>query len=458
MREARMNECVAKLFLSVAAVTFFSAPFYLFSRYVEKRSKLPVNTISLIWSMFLVFLGLAFLVRIFSGFSGPVVIPLGVSFEINEPVTHEYSLSPEVLLHHDINPLNAVSYIYCMGAIGSVAFFLFPFIISIFGKKKNKYRAGKRIEQLVSKAARAIDFRGTIGVFITSNNVSPYVPFGRSDSIVLPRKILRRSDDLIFKVLLHEAMHIKRRDPLLYFIGFVIRSLFWINPFAHAGVARWRHTREMMCDMAVKTNSRSVIDYAEYLLELCSVGKVMQRTDVTVSGDNLEERIMNILHVRKAKRIPLSFLFVMTVLFTLATVVTVARSATVPDMAPVDEPFKISSSFGERIFQGEKQFHSGIDIAVPRGRSVSSTASGIVSYAGYDEQMGNMIRIDHEGAMETVYAKLSDMVVKEGDVVVRGQYIGHSGKTGIATGPHLHYEVRINGKPVDPFPYFGQKK
>jgi murein DD-endopeptidase MepM/ murein hydrolase activator NlpD len=122
-------------------------------------------------------------------------------------------------------------------------------------------------------------------------------------------------------------------------------------------------------------------------------------------------------------------------------------------MWPVSGP--ITSPFGMRnhpVF-GRFIMHAGIDIAASQGTTVAAAATGHVILAQYAGNCGNMITIDHGGGMATNYCHLSQIFVGVGQDVERGQAIGAVGMTGDATGPHLHFEVRINGRPVDPLGY-----
>ena len=112
----------------------------------------------------------------------------------------------------------------------------------------------------------------------------------------------------------------------------------------------------------------------------------------------------------------------------------------------------VSSKFGWRLdpLSGEKRFHQGVDIAVAYGHDVKAAANGIVSFAGAQNGYGNTVVIDHEGGRQTRYAHLSQELVRAGDVVSEGQVLGKSGNSGRSTGPHLHFEMLVNGRPVDP--------
>lgn len=116
---------------------------------------------------------------------------------------------------------------------------------------------------------------------------------------------------------------------------------------------------------------------------------------------------------------------------------------------------RISSPFGERMHPilKEKRFHSGLDIAVPSGTDVLAADRGRVLISGWNGGYGYYIAIDHGNGLATAYAHNSRLLVKEGDLVAQGQVIAKSGSTGLSTGPHLHFEVRKDGTPVDPVAY-----
>jgi len=114
---------------------------------------------------------------------------------------------------------------------------------------------------------------------------------------------------------------------------------------------------------------------------------------------------------------------------------------------------RVTSPFGPRVLNGRKEFHSGIDIGAPTGTTIVAAESGLVSYAGYMRGYGNVIILSHNGGYSTVYAHCSVRLVKKGQHVKKGNIIGKVGRTGNATGPHLHLEVRLSGTPVNPLSY-----
>jgi murein DD-endopeptidase MepM/ murein hydrolase activator NlpD len=117
---------------------------------------------------------------------------------------------------------------------------------------------------------------------------------------------------------------------------------------------------------------------------------------------------------------------------------------------PVSGP--ITSGFGMRFHPilHRTRLHAGIDFGAPTGTTIHAAADGIVIAAAYTKGFGNMIILDHGGGISTLYGHCSRLFVSSGQRIQRGQSIGAVGSTGLATGPHLHFEVRVNGRPVNP--------
>ncbi len=118
----------------------------------------------------------------------------------------------------------------------------------------------------------------------------------------------------------------------------------------------------------------------------------------------------------------------------------------------------ITCPYGSRTdpFSGEGAYHTGMDIAAPTGSAVTATADGTVSHADWMNGYGQLIIIDHGNGYETYYAHLSRVDVMDGQSIRRGERIGAVGTTGRSTGPHLHYEVRVGGVPINPYRFLSR--
>jgi murein DD-endopeptidase MepM/ murein hydrolase activator NlpD len=130
-----------------------------------------------------------------------------------------------------------------------------------------------------------------------------------------------------------------------------------------------------------------------------------------------------------------------------------------PEGRPVQDGW-ISSYFGQRSdpFTGYMSVHKGVDFAGPEGSKVSSVAAGLVTFAGERTGYGEMVEINHGNGLATRYCHNEKLLVKQGDMVRKGQDVALMGSTGHSTGPHLHFEVLKNGAQVDPLRFIGEDR
>jgi len=121
---------------------------------------------------------------------------------------------------------------------------------------------------------------------------------------------------------------------------------------------------------------------------------------------------------------------------------------------PVNEGVRLTSGFGQRW----GRLHAGTDFAGAHGTPIMATADGVVSHAGWQSGYGRLVKIEHAFGIETRYAHMSRIRVKPGQRVSRGDRIGDMGNTGRSTGTHLHYEVRVDQKAINPMTYIKAAK
>jgi murein DD-endopeptidase MepM/ murein hydrolase activator NlpD len=129
----------------------------------------------------------------------------------------------------------------------------------------------------------------------------------------------------------------------------------------------------------------------------------------------------------------------------------------IPSILPVDtDRYWFSSRFGWRRspFTGKKEFHNGLDISGKKGTPIIAPAKGKIIEKGRDAYQGNYLRIDHGWGCVTIFAHLLSTIVDVDQEADRGELIAYMGSTGRSTGPHLHYQIEVDGRPVDPFDYF----
>jgi murein DD-endopeptidase MepM/ murein hydrolase activator NlpD len=136
----------------------------------------------------------------------------------------------------------------------------------------------------------------------------------------------------------------------------------------------------------------------------------------------------------------------------------ILQQSVLKDMLPNSNPISAaynSSSYGWRIdpFNGNKAFHEGLDFTANTGTPIRAAADGIVSAAEQSGAYGKLVKIEHGAGLETRYAHTSKILVKVGERVIKGQIVAEVGSTGRSTGPHWHYEIRLNGAALDPRKY-----
>lgn len=136
------------------------------------------------------------------------------------------------------------------------------------------------------------------------------------------------------------------------------------------------------------------------------------------------------------------------------TGLTASPGVAIPSRRPI-EKMSLSSSYGMRVHPvtGKLARHQGIDIPAPRGTPIYATADGIVGRAQWLGGYGNYVEVEHGNAVQTRYGHMSSRAVEPGQQVKKGDILGYVGSTGRSTGNHLHYEVRIDGAPVNPMPF-----
>ncbi|NOT24502.1 MAG: peptidoglycan DD-metalloendopeptidase family protein [Acidobacteria bacterium] len=182
-------------------------------------------------------------------------------------------------------------------------------------------------------------------------------------------------------------------------------------------------------------------------------GTLLKALDRLAGNTETESADRGVAEVAAAYGIPIDMSRMPTAVQTAS--VQVPSSAAVSQSVQVvsaDSLGPVTSEFGWRRdpLTGAPGFHSGVDVGMAYGREVRAVAAGRVTFAGERGGYGNMVSIAHDDGRETRYAHLASHSVKVGDIVTPDQVLGRSGSSGRATGPHLHFEVLVNGRPVDP--------
>ncbi|GAB4237115.1 MAG: hypothetical protein Tsb0034_12070 [Ekhidna sp.] len=308
-------------------------------------------------------------------------------------------------------------------------------------------------------------------------------PFSFFSNVFIPKSLF--GSKAFDQVLAHECVHVRlvhSMDRLM--LDFVV-SLFWFNPFIYLYRNALIEIHEYQADEGVIRRFQDPVGYQEVLFSQLQTS----RYSGLVSHFNVEMIKKRIVMMNKPKK-KTGWIYAITAPVTLMIVFAFSGKEAVqpiqqvgkeltsivgplgdfeplermliqkdeyPSILPLKETedVRVTSGFGTRFdpIDKEEKLHKGIDFATPIGNPVIATADGVIQNAGTDGRHGKRIVIKHGHTYVTSYSHLSELEVKEGQKVSKGEQIGLSGNTGASTAPHLHYEVMKNDEYVNPSDY-----
>lgn len=355
---------------------------------------------------------------------------------------HSNTFSNEVT---SINSSTILSYLYFIGI--SILFFRLLFSITRTIRIKN-----------ISE----IYHIGRIKV-VRMNSIGPFSFF---NTIFLPKD---ESNQLIIK---HEMAHINQFHWFDLILIEIASVLLWFNPFVVLYKSSLKLQHEYLADSSVVKDSFQIENY---------LGCMLRRIETASSSGfishfyckTIKKRIIMLTKNKTSIKYLGVYLLVLPLVCLLLLSFTsrnlqLSLNSSVgslidtandnrPSIYPVDiTKVKKIADYGPRVnpISKKKDFHTGIDFAIPEGEKIASTANGVVVDAKFDAEKGNFVMIKHNEEFSTFYSHLKSISVKIGDKIAKGQQIGLSGNTGSSTtGSHLHYEVYENGKTVNPKDY-----
>lgn len=310
---------------------------------------------------------------------------------------------------------------------------------------------------------------------IRGGRVKVYVQDRQRGSFTLFRRIyLDRYayDNSLRPVLRHEMVHAAQLHSLdLLFMEFVV-AMLWFNPFVYVLFGYVRDNHEYLADSHAQGDRGSLMEY----LECLKAETIRYFSPVPASyfkSSTIKKRIIMLTTHKTNNRKKWRYLGIIPVLaFTLIIFhspqsESIAITATeplvqldgIPSRFPLPEDYKGKFSWGFdqkaiHPISKEEVVHKGIDMPAPTGTPVYAAGGGVVAKAAKVEGWGNLIVLEHAEGYTTFYAHLDEISVEKGLKVTAGQVIGKVGNTGQSTGPHLHYEVRLSGKQVDPSDFY----
>jgi beta-lactamase regulating signal transducer with metallopeptidase domain len=306
----------------------------------------------------------------------------------------------------------------------------------------------------------------TNGFTIVKANVSQ--PFSFFNLIFLPE---RETNSLIIE---HEKVHVMQFHWFDLMLVEVASIVLWFNPLVVLYQREIKLQHEYLADANTVLRGVSVEEYLKCMLAHI-YSKNFSYPINQFYSKSLKQRINMLTKRKTSRKFSIMYLLIVPVLSlllfsfskksmsnpdvdVLETAVYEAnvQDENMPSMSPVEsKSARISSGYGERMHPvlKVKKFHTGLDLILPEGEIVLSTANGTVVESGSDDKRGIYLVIKHTDMFSTAYFHFKNTIVKKGNTIEKGQTIGYIGSTGMATVPHLHYEVIKNGKQVDPIDY-----
>ncbi len=271
---------------------------------------------------------------------------------------------------------------------------------------------------------------------------------------------LNNKDNIDTSIIEHEKFHGKAGHTFDLIATELFISLLWFNPFTYFFRQDLKSVHEFQVDSRLLQHEIKKSDYLQLILNNLDSTRntvslynyfgaitIKKRIDMIFKNNSSKWQILRYLLI-----IPI--LAIMTMSFTNPTI----KNGNVPSISPIKigDYDKISSGFGMRLnpILKVKKFHSGIDFIAKKGINIIATADGVVTKVAFQKEgYGKMVVINHGEGFERWYTHMSDYAVKQGDKIKKGKVVGYVGSSGSSAGPHLHYEVRRDGKPVNPQDY-----
>lgn len=288
--------------------------------------------------------------------------------------------------------------------------------------------------------------------------------------IFIPKNKKGNCDHLIIE---HEKTHAKLKHSIDIIITEIYIAFFWFNPLTYWYRKTLKSIHEFQADEgALKTKGVKTSHYLQLILENLEIEK-LNTTYSYFKQPIIKKRIEMISQKKSNQILKIKYILLLPILFLSIASFTnsdhallnagysLNTSAIPPSLFPIKNGTKadITSHFGAKRMHPKfknSKIHTGIDIRAAIGTPIQATADGIVGTASMEGNWGNLIIIAHADGYETLYAHLRGFNCKKNQKVKEGDIIGYTGNSGLSTAPHLHYEIRHNGKKLNPIDYFQQ--
>ena len=401
-------------------------------------------------------------------FAAALVVP-GFSVEVDVPLGELPLLEPIMITPQDGVAMPAPAagvklpdigtlIIWAVAAGWAVRFLLWG--ISQLRLQRLKARA-MRTHRPIGHWAEAVGVSRTPRVFVIPRG-APFLAGILKRAIYVPAALIRGGG--ASEVVVHELVHLKRGDLIARPLERIVADLFWFSPFAWWIRGQLDFWREAVVDEDTVELTGDPIAYARTLTSAARVSRDEAVLPVAAfilrKKGNLKMRLNQLLTEKPRPRrmgLVLAAALMCAAPLALAQGMLIKGAAAAPGETlfyshAVLDKARLTSAFGMRKHPttGEKKMHSGVDLAAEEGTPVYAPTDGVVTVAEMSKGYGNLVQLMVGGETVLRFGQLSAIDVEPGDVVKPGDVIGKVGQSGVATGPHLHFEVLRNGNYFDP--------
>ena len=357
----------------------------------------------------------------------------------------------------------------------------FIFLFFIFKSKSSKFRRilknsspvyDSNLQNFIAKWKSYLKIHRNITIVTSNEFLSPFTSGLLNPFIYIPQTFFESTNsNILHSIIAHEMVHIKRCDTAKILFQNILQIIYFFNPVVWYANRQISLAREEVCDSVVLASG--MISKSLY------GGSLIKTLEINLFGSDFagflpgfgnhkkayKRRIKNINkepQVKMQKKIFIVTAVCLLGIFILPMANYINASAKNNEKSnefriiPPINSSRITSMFGWRKHPVTKKnnFHNGIDIAAPKGTAIFAAADGLVVKAGWDDKgYGNLVILQHDNGYSSFYAKCDKIFVKKNDIVKAGDTIAACGRTGIATGNHLHFEIRKDGKNIDPYPF-----
>jgi bla regulator protein BlaR1 len=356
--------------------------------------------------------------------------------------------------------------------------------------KKNMSAVNSNVENILDECKGRLNININIKLHKSNLVVSPCIYSLFEPCILIPEHLEDGIDSNELKyILTHELAHYKRKDIFIFYIITLFKIIYWFNPLIWYGLYRMKQDCEVACDALALSSFKENenVNYGLSLIHVMEKNLLRSNNLIVAKFSNSKKHTKRRIEMIKLfKKDSYKITFTSIAIFLVMGVVFLTNTNTnaqdnknainiqkqeniVPNKAtdniaqnkeitlawPVPSSDIVISTFGKRVnpLTKEEFMHTGIDIHAKKGEIITCAENGKVIFAGEKNMYGKVVIISHSNGFASMYAHCSEIMAKEGDTVKKNQNIAKVGSTGASTGPHLHFELRKDEKPVDPLKY-----